>query len=117
MKTKMALSEYILAGLCAPFDYLWMELRKKNFKRVTEGPRMTSYFGGAGNGKSYASRYLLKMISGLDLEPLSSDEFTERRVRGVAKNGSCMPLIFDDLKRDRIRQWDNGENISGNGVM
>ena len=50
---------------------------------------MTSYFGGSGNGKSYASRYLLKMITGLDLEPLSSEEFTEMKVRGVAKNGSC----------------------------
>jgi hypothetical protein len=106
LKSKMALSEYLLSGLCSPFDYLWMEMRKKKYKRVTEGPRMTSYFGGSGNGKSYASRYLLKMITGLDLEPLSSEEFTEMKVRGVAKNGSCMPLVFDDLKKNRIREWD-----------
>ena len=106
LKSKMALSEYLLSGLCSPFDYLWMEMRKRKYKRVTEGPRMTSYFGGSGNGKSYASRYLLKMITGLDLEPLSSEEFTEMKVRGVAKNGSCMPLVFDDLKKNRIREWD-----------
>jgi hypothetical protein len=106
LKTKMALSEYLLSGLCAPFDSLWMDIRKSRYKRVTEGPQMTSYFGGSGNGKSYASRYLLKMITGLDLEPLSSDDFTEKRVRGVAKNGSCMPMIFDDLKRNRILEWD-----------
>ena len=46
------------------------------------------------------------MITGLDLEPLSSEEFTEMKVRGVAKNGSCMPLVFDDLKKNRIREWD-----------
>jgi hypothetical protein len=106
LKTKMALSEYLLSGLCSPFDYLWMEMRKSKYKRVKEGPRMTSYFGGSGNGKSYASQYLLKMISGIDLDPLTSEDFTEKKVRGIAKNGSCMPLIFDDLKRDRIRQWD-----------
>jgi len=106
LKSKMALSEYLLSGLCAPFDYLWMDIRKSKYKRVTEGPQMTSYFGGSGNGKSYASRYLLKMISGIDLEPLASDEFTEKRVRDVAKNGSCMPLVFDDLKRNRILEWD-----------
>ena len=59
LKTKMALSEYLLSGLCSPFDYLWMEMRKSKYKRVKEGPRMTSYFGGSGNGKSYASQYLL----------------------------------------------------------
>jgi hypothetical protein len=106
VKTKMALSEYLLSGLCSPLDYLWMEIRKSRYKRVKEGPQMTSYFGGSGNGKSYASQYLLKMISGLDLEPLTSEDFTEMKVRGIAKNGSCMPLIFDDLKKDRIRQWD-----------
>jgi len=106
LKTKMALSEYLLAGLCSPFDYLWMELRKSKYKRVREGPQMTSYFGGSGNGKSYASQYLLKMLTSMELDPLSSDEFTEKRVRGVARNGSCMPLIFDDLKKNRITEWD-----------
>jgi|TARA_B110000211_G_scaffold230449_1_gene290014 hypothetical protein len=106
LKTKMALSEYLLAGLCSPFDYLWMNLRKSKYKRVREGPQMTSYFGGSGNGKSYASQYLLKMLTSLELDPLTSDEFTEKRVRGVARNGSCMPLIFDDLKKTRITEWD-----------
>ena len=67
---------------------------------------MTSYLGGSGNGKSFASRYMLKMISGSDLEPLPSKQFTDKRVRRCARNGSIMPLIFDDLKRSRIREWD-----------
>ena len=33
LKTKMALSEYLLAGLCSPFDYLWMNLRKSKYNR------------------------------------------------------------------------------------
>lgn len=106
LKTKMALSEYLLAGLCAPFDHMWMNIRKSKFTRITEGPQMTSYVGISGNGKSFASRYLLKMLTGMDLDPLSSKQFTEAMVCGVAKSGSIMPLIFDDLKRDRIRQWD-----------
>ena len=106
IKTKMALSEYLLSGLCAPFDHLWMDLRKSKYKRGREGPQMTSYFGGAGNGKSYASQYLLKMLTSLELDPLTSDDFTEKKVRGVARNGSCMPIIFDDLKKNRITEWD-----------
>ena len=106
LKSKMALSEYLLSGLCAPFDHLWMAQRRNKFSRIREGPQMTSYLGGSGNGKSFASRYMLKMISGSDLEPLPSEQFTEKRVRSCARNGSIMPLIFDDLKRSRIREWD-----------
>ena len=106
LKSKMALSEYLLSGLCAPFDYLWMAQRRNKFSRIREGPQMTSYLGGSGNGKSFASRYMLKMISGSDLEPLPSKQFTDKRVRSCARNGSIMPLIFDDLKRSRIREWD-----------
>ena len=106
LKSKMALSEFILSGLCAPFDYLWMGARRAKFDRIREGPQMTSYLGGSGNGKSFASRYVLKMITGRDLEPLPSEQFTEKRVRSCARNGSIMPLIFDDLKRSRIREWD-----------
>jgi len=106
LKSKMAISEFIMAGLCSPFDHLWMDLRKSRFNRVAEGPQMTSYAGTSGNGKSYASRYILKMLTGLDLEPLPSTLFTETKVCGAAKSGNIMPLVFDDLKRDRIREWD-----------
>jgi hypothetical protein len=83
-----------------------MSQRREKFSRIREGPQMTSYLGGSGNGKSFASRYMLKMISGSDLEPLPSEQFTEKRVRSCARNGSIMPLVFDDLKRSRIREWD-----------
>jgi hypothetical protein len=118
LKSKMALSEFLLSGMCAPFDYLWMAQRRTKFNRVREGPQMTSYLGGSGNGKSFASRYLLKMISGRDLEPLPSKQFTEKRVRSCARNGSIMPLIFDDLKRIRIREWDKwGKTLWDRGYV
>ncbi len=118
LKSKMALSEYLLSGMCAPFDYLWMSQRREKFSRIKEGPLMTSYLGGSGNGKSFASRYLLKMISGSDLEPLTSDQFTEKRVRSCARNGNIMPLVFDDLKRARIREWDKwGKSFWDDGYV
>ena len=105
-KSKMALSEFLLAGLCSPLDHMWMDIRKRKFNRVAEGPQMTSYAGESGNGKSYASRYLLKMLTSLDIDPLASTSFTEKKVCGAAKTGNIMPLIFDDLKRERIREWE-----------
>jgi hypothetical protein len=105
-KSKMAIGEFLLSGMCSPFDHMWMDLRKSKFNRVAEGPQMTSYAGTSGNGKSYASRYLLAMLTALDLEPLTSKAFTETRVCGAAKTGNIMPLVFDDLKRERIREWE-----------
>jgi len=83
-----------------------MDIRKSKFNRVAEGFQMISYAGESGNGKSYASRYLLKMLTSLDIDPLASTSFTEKKVCGAAKTGNIMPLIFDDLKRERIREWE-----------
>ena len=110
----MALSEFLLAGLSSPLD-LWMDIRKRKFNRVAEGPQMTSYAGESGNGKSYASRYLLKMLTSLDIDPLASTSFTEKKVCGAAKTGNIMPLIFDDLKRERIREWEKWGKSLGQG--
>jgi hypothetical protein len=101
----MALAEFLLATITSPFDYLFMMERRKRFSRLREGPRMTSYYGTAGNGKSYACRYALKMLTGQDLEALGSSEFTQAAVLDAACSGSCFPLLFDDLQKDRIREW------------
>ena len=45
-------------------------MRGKSVFQDSEGPRMTSYYGTAGNGKSYACRYALKMLTGHDFEAL-----------------------------------------------
>ena len=104
-KAKMAVAEYLLCALAAPFDHLYMRHRRRRFPRNTEGPRMTSYYGTAANGKSYASRVALKMLSGEDIEALGSIDFTHGKVRGYASQGNIFPMAFDDLSRDRIREW------------
>jgi hypothetical protein len=105
LRAKMALAEFITAVISSPFDYLYMKERRNRFSRLREGPRMTSYYGTAGNGKSYACRYALKMLSGQDMEALSSKSFTKSAVMDAASSGSCFPLLFDDLQRDRVREW------------
>jgi len=74
---------------------------------MTEGPRMTSYYGTAANGKSYASRMALKMLSGADIEPLGSVDFTHSKARGYASQGNVFPMAFDDISKDRIREWND----------
>ena len=59
-RAKMALAEFLLCVINSPFDHLYMEKRKALFQ--VEG-RMTSYYGTAGNGKSYACKYALKMLT------------------------------------------------------
>jgi len=105
LRAKMALAEFLLCVLTSPFDHLYMSERKKRFPRLSEGPRMTSYYGTAGNGKSYACRYALKMLTGQDFEALSSAAFTQGAVFDAACSGSCFPLLFDDLQKDRVREW------------
>jgi hypothetical protein len=105
MRAKMALAEFLLCVMTSPFDHLYMNERKKRFPRLSEGPRMTSYYGTAGNGKSYACRYALKMLTGHDFEALPSSSFTQAAVIDAACSGSCFPLLFDDLQKDRVREW------------
>lgn len=104
-RAKMALAEYLLAVMAAPFDHLYMAERRRKFTRLREGPRMTSYYGTAGNGKTYACRYALKMLTGLDIEALTSGDFTQAAVLTAARKGSIFPLVFDDLQKDRVREW------------
>jgi len=105
---KRALAEYLLAGLCAPFEHLYMEQRRKRRKRSMVGPRMTSFFGKAGNGKTYACKYLLKLLNGVDFDPLTSADFTSGKVLKLLQTGSIHPLIFDDLARKRFgkNEWE-----------
>ncbi len=105
-KAKMALAEFLLACCISPFDHLYMKQRRQLLPRLKEGPRMTSFFGTAGNGKSYSCRYALKMLTGLDVDPLGTRQFTRNKVLGAAASGSIFPLIFDDLQRNRIREWE-----------
>jgi hypothetical protein len=104
-QAKRALGEFILSTMNAPFEHLYMEERRKRFRRQKEGPRMTSYVGSAGNGKSYACRYVLRMLTGEHMEALSSADFTKSGVLQAAVAGSIFPLIFDDLEKQRITEW------------
>lgn len=106
LKAKMALAEFLLTVCTAPFDHLYMKERRRRLPRLREGPRMTSYYGTAGNGKSYAVRYGLKMLTGIDLDPLGTGHFTKSAVLDSASRGSIFPLIFDDLQKQRIREWE-----------
>lgn len=106
IRAKMALSEFLLILCSAPFDHLFMKQRRQLLPRLREGPRMTSYYGTAGNGKSYSVRYGLKMLTGVDIDPLGTNHFTKKGVLEAASCGSIFPLIFDDLQKQRIRQWE-----------
>lgn len=101
----MALGEFILSTMNAPFEHLYMTERRKRFRRQKEGPRMTSYVGSAGNGKSYACRYVLRMLTAEHMEAMSSSDFTKSAVLHAAGSGSIFPLIFDDLEKKRITEW------------
>ena len=105
----MGLAEYLLAGWCAPFDHLYMRERRKKRKRTQVGPPMTSFVGKAGNGKTYACKYLLKSLNGVDIEPLSSKDFTKNKVEAMVRLGSIHPLVFDDLERKRFgkNEWES----------
>ena len=105
VKAQMALAEFLLCGLNAPFEHKYMAERRSKFPRQRNGPRMTSYVGMAGNGKSYACRYLLRMLSSHHIDPMTSNSFTKKAITIAAQNGSCFPLIFDDLSKKRINEW------------
>jgi hypothetical protein len=95
---KTSMFEAAMYVMAAPFAHEQMKERRHRYGSVNRrGPRFLYIYGPAQNGKTTFLRYILKLVTGPHIEPLSASRFNKANIRGVQLFGTCFPLTFDDL--------------------
>lgn len=96
---KTALYEALLYMFATPFAHLYMEAMRQRFGALDKrGPRILYLFGPTQNGKTTFMRFALRAITGAQIEPFESRQFTRAKIQGLASHGSAFPLVFDDIE-------------------
>jgi len=102
---KSSMFEALLYLFFTPFANEYMKQKRLTYGQVDpKGPRFLYIYGPTQNGKTTFLRFVLKLITGEDIEALPREEFTVRKIRGAATVGTVFPLVFDDIEFSR-RPW------------
>lgn len=96
---KTALMEVLLYLFAAPFLHELMLLRQHHYGLVEKrGPRFLLVYGQTHRGKTTFLAFVLSLIAGKRIEPLSSKQyFKEAFIRQARSYRTTFPLIFDDM--------------------
>jgi len=85
-----------------------MKERRHRYGSVNRrGPRFLYVYGPAQNGKTTFLRYVLKLITGSLVDPLTSSRFTKPNIRGVQILGTSFPLMFDDMAATTTKTFED----------
>lgn len=105
---KTSMYEAALYAMSSLFAHEQMKERRQRFGSVNRrGPRFLYIYGPAQNGKTTFLRYVLKLITGSLVDPLSSSRFTKPNVRGVQVFGTSFPLMFDDMASTTTKTFED----------
>lgn len=105
---KTSMYEAALFAMATPFAHEQMKERRHRYGSVNRrGPRFLYIYGPAQNGKTTFLRYILKLITGSLVDPLTSSRFTKSNVRGVQIFGTCFPLMFDDMAATTTKTFED----------
>ncbi len=105
---KTSMYEAALYTMAAPFAHEQMKERRHRYGSVNRrGPRFLYIYGPAQNGKTTFLRYVLKLITGSLVDPLTSSRFTKANIRGVQIFGTSFPLMFDDMAATTTKTFED----------
>jgi hypothetical protein len=105
---KTSVYEAILYVLSAVFAHEQMTERRRRYGIVNRrGTRLLYIYGPAQNGKTTFLRYVLKLITGELVDPLTPSRFTKAHVRAVQRLGTSFPLMFDDMASTTSRTFED----------
>ncbi len=96
---KTALFEVLLYLFASPFSHELMQLLQHHYGLVQKrGPRFLLVHGQTHRGKTTFLAFVLSLIAGRRIEPLSSKVcFKETFIRQALSYRTTFPLIFDDM--------------------
>ena len=95
---KTSIYEALLYMMAAPFAHEHMKQMRYEFGLVDRrGPRFLYIYGPSQNGKTTFLRFVLNLMTGRHVNPMTGASVTPARVRNAAAFGTMYPLVFDDL--------------------
>jgi hypothetical protein len=96
---KASMFEALLYIFFSPFANEYMRRKRMAYGQVDpKGPRFLYIYGPTQNGKTTFFRFVLKLVTGQDMEAVPREEFSSRKIRGAASIGTVFPLAFDDVE-------------------
>ncbi len=104
---KTSMFEALLYMFFTPFANEYMRAKRARFGLMdTRGPRYLYIYGPSHNGKTTFLKFVLKLITGQMIEPLSPQYFTKTRIANAALTETAFPLVFDEFVPSAARGID-----------
>jgi hypothetical protein len=95
---KTSMFEALLYVFSAPFAHQYMKAKRARYGIIdTRGPRFLYIYGPTQNGKTTFLRFVLRLMTGKSMEPLSRQDFTKTRIQTTLSTETVFPLVFDDV--------------------
>ncbi len=95
---KVSMYEALLFTFFSPFAHEYMKIKRAKMGLIdNRGPRFLYVYGPSQNGKTTFLRFVLKLITGKNIEALSRQDFTRSKIHNISSIGTVFPLTFDDV--------------------
>ena len=96
---KASIFEAMLYCFYSPFASRYFDKKREtySFQIDSKGPRMLYIYGNTNNGKTTFLKFMLKLMTGKNIDPLSRDQFKVQPIKAITEVGTLFPLMFDDV--------------------
>ena len=96
---KASIFEAVLYCFFAPFASRYFDKKREtySFQIDSKGPRTLYIYGNTNNGKTTFLKFMLKLMTGKNIDPLSRDQFKVQPIKAITEVGTLFPLMFDDV--------------------
>ena len=102
--TKMYMMEALMYLFSAPFANQYLDIRRRNVGEIDKrGPRFLYIYGDSQNGKTTFLSWILKLMIGERIDPISGKELSYDYIMNARDIGTAFPLMFDDVPGTKWR--------------
>ena len=102
--TKMYMFEALIYLFSAPFANQYLDIRRRCVGEIDKrGPRFLYIYGDSQNGKTTFLNWILKLMFGERLEPISGKDMSYDYIMNARDIGTAFPLMFDDVPGTKWR--------------
>ena len=102
--TKMYMMEALMYLFSSPFANQYLDIRRRSVGEIDKrGPRFLYIYGDSQNGKTTFLSWILKLMIGERIDPISGKELSYDYIMNARDVGTAFPLMFDDVPGTKWR--------------